>query len=115
VKVEAVKPETVKPETVKPETVKPEEPRPKPKSPPATPVPAAPHPSGPPGFITIDSAPVYAVIYVDGKRLGETPLVHISLAPGHHVVRAVSPSGTTHTGSIAIESGKTAQPYRVEW
>ncbi|MEO8843866.1 MAG: protein kinase [Kofleriaceae bacterium] len=72
-------------------------------------------PSGPPGFITIDSAPVYAVIYIDGKKVGETPLVHISVAPGKHSVRAVSGSGTTRTLSIQIESGKTAPVRRIEW
>jgi eukaryotic-like serine/threonine-protein kinase len=72
-------------------------------------------PSGPPGFITIDSAPVYATIYIDGKNYGDTPLVHISLPPGHHAVKAVSPSGTAKTASITIESGKTAPVRRIEW
>jgi serine/threonine protein kinase len=72
-------------------------------------------PSGPPGFITIDSSPVYAVIYIDGKKVGETPLVHISVAPGKHSVRAVSGSGTTRNLSIQIESGKTAPVRRIEW
>jgi hypothetical protein len=71
--------------------------------------------SGPPGMVTIDSSPVYAVIYVDGKKLGETPLVNIKLAPGKHTVRAVSPSGSTKTKSITIESGKTAPVCRIEW
>ncbi|HEY1549105.1 MAG TPA: serine/threonine-protein kinase [Kofleriaceae bacterium] len=72
-------------------------------------------PSGPPGFITIDSAPVYATIYIDGKNYGDTPLVHLSLPPGHHAVKAVSPSGTAKTASITIESGKTAPVRRIEW
>jgi serine/threonine-protein kinase len=77
--------------------------------------PPPPPPSGPPGKITIDSTPVYAVIFVDGKRLGETPLVNISIAAGKHSVRAVSPSGTTRNLSITIESGKTAKPFVVKW
>ncbi len=78
--------------------------------------PAAPVvPKGPPGFITIDSSPVYAVIFVDGRRLGETPLVRQSLAPGKHSVRAVSPSGTVRNLSITIESGKVAPTRRIEW
>jgi hypothetical protein len=72
-------------------------------------------PAGPPGFITIDSTPVYAVIYIDGKKIGETPLVHISVAAGKHSVRAVSGSGTTRNLSITIESGKTAPVRRIEW
>ncbi len=70
---------------------------------------------GPPGMITIDSAPVYAVIYIDGKRLGETPLVNIKLAPGKHAVRAVSPSGATKSLTITIEAGKTAPPRKISW
>jgi serine/threonine protein kinase len=71
--------------------------------------------SGPPGFITIDSSPVYAVIFIDGKKIGETPLVNIKLAPGKHAVRAVSPSGSTRNLSIQIEPGKTAPVKRIEW
>ncbi|HEY5948166.1 MAG TPA: serine/threonine-protein kinase [Kofleriaceae bacterium] len=71
--------------------------------------------SGPPGVITIDSTPVYAVIYIDGKKYGETPLVNIKLAPGKHNVRAVSPSGSTRNLSINIEAGKTAPVRRIEW
>ena len=72
-------------------------------------------PSGPPGFITIDSAPVYAVIYIDGKKYGDTPLVKISLPPGKHSVRAVSPTGGTKNVSISIDSGKTAPVRKIEW
>jgi len=68
-----------------------------------------------PGSITIDSTPVYAVIYIDGKKYGETPLVNIKLAAGKHSVRAVSPSGSTKTATIAIEAGKTAPVKRIEW
>jgi serine/threonine protein kinase len=71
--------------------------------------------AGAPGFITIDSTPVYAVIYIDGKKYGETPLVNIKLTPGKHSVRAVSPSGSTRNLSIQIESGKTAPVRRIEW
>jgi serine/threonine-protein kinase len=72
-------------------------------------------PSGPPGFITIDATPVYAVIYIDGKNKGETPLVKLALSPGKHAVKAVSPSGSVKTFSIVIESGKVAQTRRIEW
>jgi serine/threonine-protein kinase len=71
--------------------------------------------AGPPGTITIDSAPVYAVIYIDGKKIGETPLVNIKLAPGKHAVRAVSPSGATKNLSITIVSGKTAPVRKISW
>jgi serine/threonine-protein kinase len=70
---------------------------------------------GPPGFITIDSTPVYATIFVDGKRLGDTPLVRIELPAGRHTVRAVAPSGAAQNLAISIEAGKTAQTRRIEW
>jgi serine/threonine-protein kinase len=82
-----------------------------PPKPPLTPT----KPNGPPGFITIDASPMYAVIYIDGKQYGETPLGHVELAPGKHVVRAVSPSGTSRTFGITIESGKVAPTRRIEW
>lgn len=72
-------------------------------------------PSGPPGFITIDSAPVYAVIYIDRKRYGETPLVRLELSPGTHLVRAVAPSGATRDVQIVIESGKVARAAQIAW
>ena len=78
-------------------------------------VPVVAKPTGPPGFITIDSSPVYAVIYIDGRRYGETPLVRQSLPPGKHSVRAVSPSGTVRNVSVTIESGKVAPTRRIEW
>jgi serine/threonine-protein kinase len=77
--------------------------------------PAAAKPSGPPGFITIDSSPVYAVIYIDGKNFGETPLVRIELPPGRHVVHAVAPSGATRDVRITVESGKVAPAARIVW
>jgi len=82
---------------------------------PKPPTPAAPKPSGPPGFITIDSAPVYAVIYIDGKSYGETPLVKVALPPGRHAVHAVAPSGATRDVRITIEAGKVAPASRIEW
>ena len=72
-------------------------------------------PSGPPGYVTIDSSPVYAVIYIDGKSYGETPLVKLALSPGRHSVHAVAPSGATRDVRITIEAGKVAPASRIEW
>ena len=69
----------------------------------------------PPGFVTIDSSPVYATIAIDGKGYGETPLIHLELPPGRHFVHAVSPSGSTHNLVVTIESGKVAPAARIEW
>jgi len=77
--------------------------------------PSAPRAGGPPGYITIDSAPVYAVIYVDGKSYGETPLVKLALPAGRHTVHAVAPSGATRDVRITIEAGRVAPASRIEW
>ncbi|MBL0212587.1 MAG: PEGA domain-containing protein [Myxococcales bacterium] len=55
------------------------------------------------------------MIFIDGRRYGETPLVRQSLAPGRHTVRAVSPSGTVKNVTVTIESGKVAPTRRIEW
>jgi serine/threonine-protein kinase len=77
--------------------------------------PVPPKPTGPPGFITIDSAPVYAVIFIDGRSYGETPLPRLSLSPGRHRVVAKSASGTTQSTTITIEPGKVAPAFRFKW
>ncbi len=86
---------------------------PKPPKPPVVPPPVV--VKGPPGFITIDSSPVYAVIFIDGRSYGETPLPRVQLTPGRHNVRAVSSSGTAQSTVITIESGKLAQTHRFRW
>jgi serine/threonine-protein kinase len=58
---------------------------------------------------------MYAVIFIDGRRYGETPLIDIKLSPGKHSVRAVSASGGTKILSIMIEPGKRARSRRIEW
>jgi hypothetical protein len=65
------------------------------------------------GYLTIDSQP-YAVIFIDGKRYGETPLVKIALAPGRHTVRAVRDNGSAQRLTFDIERDKTVF-HRVRW
>ena len=72
-------------------------------------------PNGPPGTITIDSSPIYATIYVDGKRIGDTPLVKLELAPGRHVVRAVTESGASQELRVMINAGENSSPCRFSW
>jgi hypothetical protein len=103
--------------TTRPDTRPPPKKDPPKKDPPKKDLPKKdpPKPAGPPGFITIDSSPMYSVIYIDGKRYGETPLVRLALSPGKHTVRAVSPSGASRTMTIAIDPGKVAPTRRIEW
>jgi hypothetical protein len=65
------------------------------------------------GLISFDSR-LATTIYVDGERLGTTPLTDVELLPGPHRVRAVSHAGT-RTFRIAIESGKIAPDRLIKW
>ncbi len=73
-----------------------------------------PTPAGPPGFVSIDSDP-YATIYIDGKKIGVTPLARIPLAPGAHRVRAVSSRGGEQLFNVTIDSGKDARGKKLTW
>ena len=70
-------------------------------------------PSGPPGTFSIDSEP-YATIYVDGKKVGDTPLYKLPLAPGKHKVRAVSAAGTQNF-SIEVQPGQALPPRKLRF
>jgi hypothetical protein len=74
---------------------------PKPKPPPST------------GYLAIDSQPS-AVIYVDDKKLGETPIARYALPAGRHVVRAVRDNGDTQRLNIDVYDGMTIE-YRLTW
>lgn len=84
-------------------------PAPSPKPAPA-PKPAeekpAPAPSGK-GTLNINSIPVSNVI-LDGKPLGQTPKVGISVSPGSHTVIFVHPEHGRKAKSVTVEAGKTA-------
>jgi serine/threonine-protein kinase len=73
-----------------------------------------PTPDDTPGWVSIDSDP-YATIYVDGRKVGVTPLARIPLTPGSHRVRAVSSQGGEQTFSVSIESGKEARGKKLTW
>ena len=67
-----------------------------------------------PGFFTVDSEP-YATIYVDGKRLGDTPLFKVELAAGRHQVRAVCSCGKSRVFAVKIREGETHRARRLVW
>jgi hypothetical protein len=69
---------------------------------------------GPPGWVSIDSDP-YATIYVDGKKVGVTPLARIALPPGPHRVKAVSSQGGEQVFNVSIESNKEARGKKLAW
>jgi serine/threonine-protein kinase len=67
-----------------------------------------------PGLFSVDSTP-FATIFVDGKRLGVTPLVKQSLPAVTHRVRAVLADGRERTIEIDVPAGKVAKPLVLTW
>jgi hypothetical protein len=67
-----------------------------------------------PGWVSIDSDP-YATIFIDGKKVGVTPLARIPLGAGAHRVKAVSSQGGEQTFNLSIESGKEARGKKLAW
>ncbi|HVY32542.1 MAG TPA: PEGA domain-containing protein [Polyangiaceae bacterium] len=59
------------------------------------------------GTLNINSIPVSNVI-LDGKPLGQTPKVGISVSPGAHTVIFVHPEHGRKAKSVTVEAGKTA-------
>jgi serine/threonine-protein kinase len=67
-----------------------------------------------PGYLSIDSQP-YATIYVDGKKVGETPLLKLALPPGKRRIRAVRADGQEKRLTVEIRPGKLARPVNLRW
>ncbi|RMH37708.1 MAG: PEGA domain-containing protein, partial [Deltaproteobacteria bacterium] len=75
---------------------------------------AAPAAPAPDGYLTVAAQP-YATVFVDGRKLGVTPLVRVPLAPGVHQLKAVSSAdATVRTFRVQIRSGDTTR-RKVEW
>jgi serine/threonine protein kinase len=55
----------------------------------------------PPGRLFIDAAP-WATIYLDGQRLGVTPLVGVSVPSGPHTLKAVAEDGRTQVMRVDV-------------
>jgi hypothetical protein len=95
----AAKPEVKKPEASKPEASKPEAPKPdKPKA--AEAQPAKPVAEGQVNFRASDTADVF----VDGKKLGGTPLLGVKVKVGNHKVRfdCYDAAGNAAPGSVMV-------------
>jgi eukaryotic-like serine/threonine-protein kinase len=85
-------------------------------APASTPTPAATktEPAAEPGFFSVNSDP-YATIFVDGKRLGDTPLYREPIAAGPHRVRAVRADGRERTFAIKVPPGKELNSGKLVW
>ncbi len=55
--------------------------------------------------VSINATP-WAIVQVDGRELGETPLAGVRLAPGPHVFTARMPDGSTREQRIEIGPGR---------
>ncbi|MBX3217102.1 MAG: protein kinase [Labilithrix sp.] len=73
-----------------------------------TPAPApAPAPAEAPGFLTLDTYP-WTRVTVNGKSVGSTPLVRLSLGPGTHTIVMENPGeGIRESTTVTIKSGET--------
>jgi serine/threonine-protein kinase len=59
------------------------------------------------GFLTVDTTP-WSLVSENGKSLGQTPLVHVELASGTHVLVLKNPElGIETTYTVTIRPGKT--------
>lgn len=64
-----------------------------------------------PGRISIDSEP-WATAYIDGRLVGETPLV-ADVEPGeHHISLRCEGKGDKVTKSLSVDAGKTTPVYK---
>jgi eukaryotic-like serine/threonine-protein kinase len=66
-----------------------------------------------PGHLSIDAQP-WATIYVDGKKLGVTPIVGASLPAGDHSVKAIAQDGKSRSFHVRVEPGGNVRK-RVTW
>ena len=58
-----------------------------------------------PGFLNIRAEP-RAVIFLNGKNLGQTPLERIELPPGEHTFKAVAPGKRAQVRTVRVDSGQ---------
>ena len=73
----------------------------------AAPVAAAPTVAS--GSLFVDSRPVGAVVFVDGRRVGVTPLTLSDLAPGRRTVRIEHPGYRPVTTTADVKAGARAR------
>jgi len=72
-------------------------------------VPAAPPPE--PIAVSINATP-WAVVKIDGREVGETPLAGIPLSPGPHRFEARMPDGSTREQTIVIDATRNAVVFQ---
>ena len=63
------------------------------------------------GTLMINTSP-WSTVFIDGERLGATPIVNASVAPGRHELRAETSDGRTETWSVVVRAGQTHRIIR---
>jgi len=80
------------------------------QAPPVVPAAAKPPPavvaSAPPVLVSVNASP-WAVIAVDGKPVGETPIADLSLSIGAHEFEATLPDGRVLRRTVDVREGNT--------
>ncbi len=66
------------------------------------------------GFYSIDAS-VKSTIFIDGRNMGETPMLSMPLPPGPHKVHAVGPKGKTKDFAITIYGGQPTNEAPITW
>ncbi|ASJ03497.1 hypothetical protein A3L09_09605 [Thermococcus profundus] len=59
------------------------------------------------GYLTINSTPSNATVYIDGKEAGRTPLINYTLVPGNHSITLVKPGYEEYRENVTITPGET--------
>jgi serine/threonine-protein kinase len=66
------------------------------------------------GTVTVDSSP-YATIYIDDKRIGDTPLFKAPITAGKHTLRAVLSTGTPKSVQITVAADHDLNLGKLNW
>ncbi|MEO8706481.1 MAG: PEGA domain-containing protein, partial [Kofleriaceae bacterium] len=66
------------------------------------------------GFFSI-TATSKTTIYIDGQRIGDTPLTRLPVQPGPHKVKAIGPRGKSKQFNITIYGGRDTESDPISW
>jgi len=81
--------------------------------PPSMSVNALPVSSGPKakgyGRVTIDAAPQWCNVTIDGRAAGPTPLANYELSAGSHIVKCETSGGLSHSFPVQVYEGQTTR------
>jgi hypothetical protein len=62
-------------------------------------------------LVSINATP-WAIVSIDGREVGETPLAGIPLEPGRHVFEARMPDGTTRAQTVDVSAQRRAVAFQ---